>query len=322
MNKAQKLVKMLDLMSRPGGVRAQELAERFELDARTLRRYLADLREIHIPVIDEERGEDRVLSVDPTWRRTGVQLTLGELLSLHFGRKLFTFLDGTQFEQGLDAAIERLQPSISRHNADLVQKLDTKFLAVPEPAKAYGGDASEVLDDLISALLYDNPIEARYRKPSGVEGHYKLRPYTLATFRQGLYLFAYDVEAQQVKTFAVERFTDVVRQRKERFEHPVGWKPEAQIANAFGIISGTPEEVTIAFSDRVTGYITEREWHPTQHPGTLPDGRTTLHMQVATTVELETWILSFGDDAEVIAPPALREAIRARLDRAAAAYSA
>ena len=40
----------------------------------------------------------------------GVQLTLGEILSLHFGRKLFTFLDGTQFEEGLDNAIERLQP--------------------------------------------------------------------------------------------------------------------------------------------------------------------------------------------------------------------
>lgn len=321
MNKAQKLVKMLELMSRTGGVRATELAERFDLDARTLRRYLADLREIHIPINDEDRGEDRALSVDPQWRRTGVQLTLGEILSLHFGRKLFTFLDGTQFEEGLDNAIERLQPTISRHQADLVNRLETKFLAVPEPAKAYGGEASEILDDLISALLYDNPIEARYRKPSGVEGKYELRPYTLGTFRQGLYLFAWDVEAQQVKTFAVERFTEVLRRRKERFDPPANWRPEAHIANAFGIISGTPEEVVIAFSEQVTGYITERVWHDTQHAGVLPDGRTTLTMMVAPTVELETWILGFGDDAEVIAPVSLREKIRDRLVRAAAAYA-
>lgn len=322
MNKGQKLVKMLELMSRTGGVRAQEVAERFDLDPRTMRRYLADLREIHLPILDEERGEDRVLSVDPQWRRTGVQLTLGEVLSLHFGRTLFTFLDGTQFGEGLDNAIERLKPSISRYQADLVKDLDTKFLAVPEPAKAYGGDASDVLDELIAALLYDNPVEARYRKPSGVEGHYELHPYTLATFRQGLYLFAYDTEARQVKTFAVERFVDIARRRRERFDRPTGWRPDAQIANAFGIISGTPEEVEIAFGERVHGYVRERTWHPTQTFDRLPDGRLTLRMNVAPTVELDTWVLSFGDDAEVLGPPSLRERIRDRLRTAASAYAA
>ena len=113
MNKGQKLVKMLELMSRTGGVRATELAERFELDPRTLRRYLADLRELHLPIEDKERGDERVLELDPQWRRTGVQLTLGEMLSLHFGRTLFTFLEDTQFGQGMQAAIERLQPSIT-----------------------------------------------------------------------------------------------------------------------------------------------------------------------------------------------------------------
>ena len=321
MNKAQKLVKMLELMSRTGGVRATELVERFDLDARTLRRYLADLREIHIPILDEARGDDRVLSVDPQWRRTGVQLTLGEILSLHFGRKLFTFLDGTQFEEGLGGAIERLKPTISRSQADIVQRLDTKFLAVPEPAKRYDGEASEVLDELITALMYDTPIEARYRKASGVESRYELRPYTLGTFRQGLYLFAWDVDAQQVKTFAVERFTEVLRRRKERFDPPTNWRPEAHIANAFGIISGTPEEVVIAFSERVTGYINERSWHDTAHMGTHHDGRKTLTMTVAPTVEVETWVLSFGDDAEVISPQSLRDRIRDRLAGAASAYA-
>lgn len=321
MNKGQKLVKMLELMSRTGGVRATELADRFELDPRTLRRYLADLRELHLPIEDKERGEERVLELDPQWRRTGVQLTLGEMLSLHFGRTLYTFLEDTQFGQGMQAAIERLQPSITRHQADTLEALDTKFLAVPEPAKDYRGEAGEILDELISALLYDNPVEARYRKASGAEGHYTLRPYTLATFRQGLYLFAFDVLADQVKTFAVERFVDVARKRKERFDRPHGWRPESQIANAFGIISGTPQQVHLAFSPRVHGYVRERTWHPTQTFGTLPDGRLTLRMSVAATVELETWILSFGDDAEVLSPDSLRARIGERLTRATSAYA-
>ena len=89
LNKAQKLVRMVEWMSNPGGIRASTIADRFDLDARTLRRYLTDLKDMGLPIKDTGRGDGRVLSLDPRWRRTGVQLTLSEVLSLHFGRTLF-----------------------------------------------------------------------------------------------------------------------------------------------------------------------------------------------------------------------------------------
>ena len=152
MNKAQKLVKMLELVSRLGGARARDLMDRLDLDSRTLRRYLADLRELDLPIEDKGKSDERVIQIDPRWRRTGVRLSLAEVLSLHFGRKLFTFLDGTQFAEGLGGALERLEPAISRTHSDLARQLDTKFLAVPEATKDYHGHASDVLDDTITAL--------------------------------------------------------------------------------------------------------------------------------------------------------------------------
>jgi proteasome accessory factor B len=101
----------------------------------------------------------------------------------------------------------------------------------------------------------------------------------------------------------------------------VGWRPEAHIAHAFGIISGAPEHVAIAFSESVISYIRERTWHPTQTFRTLPDGRLELRMTVATTVELRTWIQGFGADAEVLGPPALRDHVGRSLHAAAAKYS-
>jgi len=319
-NKGQKLVKVVELMQRVGGVKAEYLVDRFELDARTLRRYLADLRGLGIPIRDEGRGADRVVSIEPRYRRTGVQLSLAEVLSLHFGRKLFNFLEGTTFAEDLDGAIERLEPAISRAHQDLARELDTKFLAVPEPTKDYRGQPNDILDDVITALVYNNPLEARYRKASGVQGSYVLHPYTLATFRQGLYLFAFDVEAGRVKTFAIERFVDMVRRRRDHFELPAGWKPEAHIAHAFGIISGPPHEVVLAVNEDVTAYLRERTWHPSQTHRSLPDGRMELRFQVAMTVELSRWILSFGPQIEVLSPPSLREEIGAKLRTAAQRY--
>ncbi len=322
LNKGQKLVKMLELMTRRGGVRAQELMDRFQLDARSLRRYLADLRELDLPIADEGRSDDRLISIDPVWRRTGVQLSLAEVLSLHFGRTLFNFLEGTSFAQDLEGAIERLEPAISRAHRDLARHLDTKFLAVPEPAKDYRGQASDILDEAVTALVYNNPLEARYRKANGIESRYLLHPYTLATYRQGLYLFCYDVDAAQVKTFAVERFVDVVRRRTEHFQLPAGWKPAAYLAHAYGIISGPPEDVSLAFSGAVAAYIRERTWHPTQTFRTLPDGRLELRMHVALTVELQSWVQGFGRDAEVRSPVSLRAKVAESLRVAAELYAA
>ncbi|MCA9566762.1 MAG: WYL domain-containing transcriptional regulator [Myxococcales bacterium] len=321
MNKAQKLVRMVEWMGSPGGVRVSTLMDKLELDARTLRRYLEDIRDLGLPVSDGGRGQRRVLSMDPVWRRTGVQLTLSEVLSLHFGRTLFDFLKGTQFAADLNGALERLQPAISQAHQDLASQLDQRFLAVPEPRKVYTPTINEHIDAIVTSLIYDNPMQTTYRKASGVAKNYTLEPYTLATFRQGLYLFARDVRANQVKTFAVERFTDVVRQRARRFEVPAGWTPHAHIAHAFGIISGPPAAVTIAFRERVMAYVRERTWHPTQTFGTRPDGRLELRMYVAVTVELEQWVLGFGADAEVIEPEPFRERIAEELRAASAWYA-
>lgn len=320
LNKAQKLVRMVEWMGHPGGVRASTVAEKLELDARTLRRYITDIRDLGLPVSDTGRGKHRVLSMDPVWRRTGVQLTLSEVLSLHFGRTLFNFLEGTQFAADLNGALERLQPAISLTHQDLASQLDTRFLAVPEPSKVYTPAVNECIDSMVTALVYNNPVQTTYKKASGVAKNYTLEPYTLATFRQGLYLFARDIKANQVKTFAVERFTDVVRMRSQRFELPTGWTPHAHISHAFGIISGPPAAITIAFHERVTAWIRERTWHPTQTFGTRPDGRLELRMYVAATIELERWVLGFGEDAEVIEPEPLRQSVARQLRAAADRY--
>lgn len=320
LNKSQKMVKMLQLASRSGGVRAVELMERFDLDKRALRRYLADLRDIPVPLLDDGRGDARIIEVDPSWRRSGVQLTLTEVLSLHFGRTLFNFLEGTSFAGDMDDAIERLEPAVSRTDAHIAKQLDKKFLAISEHAKDYRGDRSDVIDDVISALVYNNPVTVRYRKASGVTSTYRLHPFSLATFRQGLYVFALDTDANLVKTFALERCLELTRHRGANFEYPKDWEPRAHLTHAFGIIDGTPEDVVLAFSEQVAGYIRERSWHPTQQLSTLPDGRLRLRMSVAHTVELRTWILGHGPEVEVISPPALVDRIREDLRKAADRY--
>jgi len=302
-------VKIVELLERRGGVRAVDIRDRYELDGRSFRRYMADIRELGLPLQDQGVGDERIISLDPTYRRTGVQLTLSEVLSLHFGRRLFTFLNGTQFASDMDDAIERLEPAISRAHADLASQLDRKFMAVPEHAKDYS-EVGDLIDDLITALIYDNPIRASYKKASGDEKRYTLEPLTLATYRQGLYLFARDQADQRFKSFAVERFTDLSRVRVEHFVPPDNFSAEEIIRDAFGIISGSPEVVVARFSSGVAPYIQERNWHHTQTIEVLNSEEVRCTFSVGVTHELIQWLLGFGGDVIVESPPELIEIIK------------
>jgi predicted DNA-binding transcriptional regulator YafY len=309
LNKAQKLVKIVELLERRGGVRAMDIKDRYELDGRSFRRYMADIRDLGLPLQDEGIGSDRIISLDPTYRRTGVQLTLSEVLSLHFGRRLFTFLNGTQFASDMDDAIERLEPAISRAHADLASQLDRKFMAVPEHAKDYS-DMGDLIDDLITALIYDNPIKASYKKANGDEKQYTLEPLTLATYRQGLYLFARDQADHRFKSFAVERFTDLSRVRVEHFVPPDNFDAEEIIKDAFGIVAGRPQNVVARFSEQVAPYIQERKWHQTQTIETLDSREVRCSFSVGITHELIQWLLGFAGDVTVESPPELIDIIR------------
>ena len=319
LNKSQKLVRVLQLLQKRGGIPAWDLMGRFGLDARTLRRYLQDLEDMGIPVVEEGHAGGRSVALDRNYARAGVQLTLAEAVSLHFGRTLFTFLDGTSFASDIDDAIERLEPAIGRFPQDAERDIDRKFMAVPEHGKDYARDG-DLLDEVVSALLFSNPADAEYRPLRGGTKFYRLEPYTLAVYRQGLYLFARDVTEDRVKSFAVERFVRFSRLRREHFRYPESWRPLDMLRDAFGIIGGTPETVVARFSPDAAPYVRERRWHPSSVAEPLEDGGVRLTLKVANSPELREWLLGFGASAIVEAPAHLAAWMREQHLAAAQRY--
>jgi predicted DNA-binding transcriptional regulator YafY len=79
--------------------------------------------------------------------------------------------------------------------------------------------------------------------------------------------------------------------------------------------------VRIFFDDKVARFVRRRTWHPTQKI-TKAEGGIVLTMQVAGTTELESWVLGFGEFAEVLEPAELRGKVAASLRKAAGRYRA
>jgi predicted DNA-binding transcriptional regulator YafY len=325
LNKSQKFVIMLQLLQREGSILAYDLIERLDLHARdkktgeitegsgdrTLRRYISDLR--NIPAIAGQidisgRGDERRISLTANYQRQGVQLSILEWVSLHFGRSFFRFLEGTNITQDIDDALERLSVITREPDLKLTQNLDLKFLAVQEHAKNHS-DKEEIIDDLLSALLYQQEIHAFYAGLKKPLRQYQLRPYTLVTFRQGLYLFAYDITAGIIKTFAIDRFHQINILKDKTFVLPDGYSPKNVVENCFGIIGGEPQKIQLRFNEHVAPYIQERIWHHSQDIETDETGHVTLTLRVGIAPELINWIMSFGPAVIVLSPASLAEKI-------------
>ena len=67
--------------------------------------------------------------------------------------------------------------------------------------------------------------------------------------------------------------------------------------------------------------LQESIWHPNQKLEDLKNGRARLTMSLSSTLEIQSWILSWGPKATVIAPASLAESIAASAREMAKQYA-
>jgi predicted DNA-binding transcriptional regulator YafY len=105
------------------------------------------------------------------------------------------------------------------------------------------------------------------------------------------------------------------------FELPEGDGVEGALRRAWDIIADqAATEVVLRFSPAVAARVQEATWHPTQKVEVGGDGSLTWRAVVAGTIEIRLWILSWGDDVEVLAPDSLRFDVASTHRRAVMRY--
>ncbi len=102
------------------------------------------------------------------------------------------------------------------------------------------------------------------------------------------------------------------------FEPPEPGSLETSLRRAWDIIADQPPtDVVLRFRPGVATRVLEATWHPTQRTELEVDGSLVWHATVAGTIEIRLWILSWGDDVEVVGPASLRDDVADTLRRAA-----
>jgi predicted DNA-binding transcriptional regulator YafY len=136
-----------------------------------------------------------------------------------------------------------------------------------------------------------------------------------------LYLIGWDEDRAGMRTFKIERIRGVSVSPRG-FDAPEAGTLERELRRGWDIISDQdPVEVVLRFSAVIADRVLETTWHPLQRSERQPDGSLVWRTTVSGVIEIRLWILSWGEDVEVIEPANLRAEVRGIHERAAARYS-
>jgi predicted DNA-binding transcriptional regulator YafY len=229
---AGRVLTLLELLQ-SGGVRtAAELAERLEVDARTVRRYVDRLLDLDIPV-ESVRGRYGGYRLARGYRLPPLMLgddeALAVLLGLLAGRRSgMTAALGTAGETAA-AKIRRVLPA--RLSERLQGVLDSVAFTGGEPDQSPALDAT-VLLTVSDAVANRRPIAAGYTDRTGVRSERTLHPLAVVSHGNRWYLRALDQGSGEERTFRLDRIAGV-RTLPGTFERAADSDPAQSLLESF-----------------------------------------------------------------------------------------
>lgn len=185
------------------------------------------------------------------------------------------------------------------------------------------GIDQDVLERVQSGLLTERRLEIVYRRRGETEPrHYLAHPQGLVWRDAVGYLLCTLFEYTDLMQLALHRIVSVEVEDEPRRALP-GFSLDAEIAHGAFDFLLSPESIVLAVAMPEFAAVKLRETPLSldQAIGELADGRVLVRATVANTVQLRSWLLSFGDNVEVLAPADLRAELAATAVATAGLYA-
>ncbi|MDA8909160.1 MAG: WYL domain-containing transcriptional regulator [Verrucomicrobiales bacterium] len=320
----ERVLRIHEMVSRGRLPNANEMARELEVNRKTILRDIRFMRDdLELPLVYDESRHGYFYS-RPVNEFPLLQTSADDLVGLILARNALGPMKGSALESTLRSSFQRLQATMSDQVTIPWSEIDQAF-----SVKSTGITERDVFvfERLAKAVLESRELHFDYRKLSDEKPmKRRLQPYHLAEIDGGWYIIGQDLERGARRTFAVQRMKSV-HLTETRFQRSHDFRLDDHFAGSFGVWAGEGQgpghfEVKVRFSGFAARVVAERRWHPSQEiENVAPDGSLiVLTLQLSALEDIARWILGFGSQAQVMAPPELVERVSSELKRAAAQY--
>lgn len=285
------------------------LMEKHGVSRRTILRDIEFLRERYNAPVEADRTRKGYYYTDSTFAIKNVLLTEGDLFTISTVMPLMEQYKNTPLEnafKNMMGKISELLPNQVSVDSFFLNK-NVSFIREPLP-----GIENGVFENVFEAIKTRRVLTFKYRSVSSHEYKFKkFDAYHVLCQKGNWYVFGFDHDYKENRIYALSRFKEI-KFSDEKYSIPAGFDISKEVDLSFGIWHNKDNAVKyeLLFDSRTANYILEREWHENQKIEQKEDGSVLLEFSSNQKQQILSWIMSFGDSVEVIAPKALRKEIK------------
>lgn len=303
MNRTDRLVAMVMFLQGRRLVKAEELADHFEISVRTVYRDISALSESGVPI----SGEAGVgYSLLKSYHLPPVMLTAEEASALFVGAAFAKRYTDASLKAPLDSALLKVRAVLPAERQDFIEQMSKKTVVLGRLPR---GDQNVVEKDwllpLQDAAVRRRRVRLRYQTAEETTDR-EVEPLGMAFYGENWYLVAWCLLRNSLRHFRVDRILDVTV-LSETFES----RPEFSLtehmrdtALAEGMMN-----VRIRFATRVMERVRRETYVTITSEEATPNG-VEVALRTFSVDWMANWILSFAGEAEAIEPESLRRRAR------------
>ncbi|MGS2738720.1 helix-turn-helix transcriptional regulator [Sinomicrobium sp. M5D2P17] len=307
MNRFDRITTILIQLQSKRVVKAQDLADRFEVSLRTIYRDIRTLEEAGVPLY----GEAGVgYSIVDGYRLPPVMFSKEEAMAFVTAEKLMERLTDKVIRNHFESAMYKIKSVLRGTEKDFVEDLASHIHIRDRqlPSKTI---PDNILDVLFRAISDKKVVKIIYRALGRAEKTERfIEPIGVYHENDHWYTIGYCHLREDYRHFRADRMYNIELTDKDRLseratlqEYQEQWEKSKK--------SATPQKVVIRVEKKVAMYLHERKNYQGFVSETEKDGR--IEMTFLTS-HLEDgfarWFLMFADHAEIVEPDFLKERIR------------
>lgn len=299
--KIDRLIGILSVLLQEEKTTAPELAERFEVSRRTINRDIEDLCKAGIPILAIQ-GSGGGISIMDGYRMDRTILTSRDMQMILAGLRSLDSVSGTRY-------YGQLMEKIQTGSSEFISGRDSILIDL---ASWYKASLTPKIDVILSAIENRKLLEFRYYSPSG-ESSRTVEPYYLVFQWSSWYVWGWCTTREDFRLFKLNRMDRVAETDRIFVCRDV---PMPDLSNEKIFPGGI--KVKALFSPEVKWRLIE-EFGPNSFTDT-DDGKLLFTADYTDMENLVSWLLTFGDKAEILEPVEARNVIRRNAEKTLQIY--
>lgn len=228
-----RVLAVLALLQSHGRMSGSELAQRLEVNIRTLRRYIIMLQDLGIP-IEAERGRNGAYVLSAGFKLPPMMFTNEEALALTVGLISARHLNLADTDRAIESAFAKLERVMPLELKSHVRALTETITLDPERTSSTP-PSEAVLSTMSSAAQLQQRVHLRYHPPRGEDTERDFDPYGLTYYLHKWYVVGYCHLRQNLRSFRLDRITQI-HAVDAHFKRPEGFDPLAHVMQAIATL--------------------------------------------------------------------------------------